>query len=79
MGIHRFIVSNRLALNVNIRDCIVYTSKGIGLAKWGSGLQSDVRELPQMTGKPLLVEAILPVNATRLDELRVLKVQVDET
>jgi len=78
MGIHRFIVSNRLPENTGIRDCLIYTSKGIGLAKWGSGLQSDVRELPQKTGKPLLVEAILPTNATRLDESRVLKVQIAE-
>lgn len=78
MGIHRFVVSNRLAVTGTVRDCIVYTNKGIGLAKWGSGLQSDIRELPQKTGKPLLVEAILPCNATRLDESRVLKVEVEE-
>ena len=79
MGIHRFIVSNRLDVAANIRDCFVWTSKGMGLAKWGSGLEADVRELPQKTGKPLLVEAILPTNATRLDELRVIKIEVDET
>ena len=78
MGIHKFIVSNRLGVTGTVRDCLVYTSKGIGLAKWSTGLQSDVRELPQKTGKPLLVEAILAANATRLDELRCLKVQVEE-
>lgn len=78
MGIHRFVVSNRLPNTGSVRDCIVYTDKGIGLAKWGEGLKADVRELPQKTGKPMLVEAILPCNATRLDELRVLQVGVEE-
>lgn len=79
MGIHKFIISNRLNVATNIRDCIVFTSEGLALGNFGVGMETDIRELPSKTGKPLLIEALRYCGAARLDENRVIVVEVDES
>lgn len=72
------IVSNFLTTDSNgYRRNPVWVPSGMGCGLW-EGLKVDVRELPNYTDKPLLVEAILQEGFTRLEEAKCVEIKSSE-
>jgi len=72
----RFIISNRLAVASNVRDCFAYVRSGIELGV-GQDVMARIEERPDKSFSTY-VYYCMTIGATRLEEEKVVKIEVDE-
>jgi hypothetical protein len=74
----RFIISNRLAIDSSsIRDCFAYTRSGLELGI-GQDVMARIEERPDKSFSTY-VYYCMTIGATRLEEEKVVKIEVDES
>ena len=72
----RFVISNRLAVASNVRDCFAYVRSGIELGV-GQDVMARIEERPDKSFSTY-VYYCMTIGATRLEEEKVVKIEVDE-
>jgi hypothetical protein len=73
----RFIISNRLAVASNVRDCFAYVRSGLELGI-GQDVMARIEERPDKSFSTY-VYYCMTIGATRLEEEKVVKIEVDES